>query len=151
MIKYKYYLNMLDAVAAGSRDQSTKVGAMIVGPDGEIRSTGYNGFPRGVNDSINTRYERPLKYKWTEHAERNAIFHAARFGAMCKGCTLFSTHYPCTDCARAIIQAGIIKIILKRQPDCEFKDRWNEDALVAAEMLSEAKIIVEEYDVELLP
>ncbi len=56
------YLEICDVVASWSRDKSTKVGAVAVGTDGKIRGTGYNGFPRGINDDIDERYERPLKY-----------------------------------------------------------------------------------------
>ena len=74
------FLSMAKLIATWSRDRSTKVGAVIVGPNREVRSVGYNGFPRGVNDAIESRYERPGKYDWTEHAERNAIYNAARYG-----------------------------------------------------------------------
>ena len=62
----EYFLAMCQLVASKSKDRSTKVGAIIVGPDNEIVSTGYNGFPRGINDDIKERHERPLKYKFTD-------------------------------------------------------------------------------------
>ena len=65
-------------VAEWSKDRSTKVGCVVIGPDREVRSMGYNGFPRGINDEIERRHARPDKY--TEHAERNAIYNAARVG-----------------------------------------------------------------------
>lgn len=139
-MNHNYYMNMLPAIASGSRDISTKAGALIVGPDGEIRSTGFNGFPRGVNDDLTERYNRPLKYKWTEHAERNAIYHAARFGTSCKGCTLYCTHWPCSDCTRGIIQAGIVCIVTNKVIPNDFKDRWAEDIIVSEQMIQEAKV-----------
>ena len=76
----EYFLTLCDAVALKSKDRSTKLGCVIVGVGHEVRSTGYNGFPRGVNDNVDARHQRPEKYKWTEHAERNAIYNAARCG-----------------------------------------------------------------------
>lgn len=67
--------------------------------------------PRGVSD-LPERMERPAKYLWTSHAEENAIAHAARSGARLKGCTLYVTHRPCCRCARAIIQSGIIAVVV---------------------------------------
>ena len=77
----------------------------------KIVSTGYNSFPRGIDDNVAERQERPEKYFWFEHAERNAIYNAARIGVSTKGCTMFLTcDIPCADCARGIINAGIIKV-----------------------------------------
>lgn len=106
-----YFCSMLPLVASKSKDNSVKIGAIIVGPDHEIRSTGYNGFPRGIIDKP-ARFERPEKYVWTEHAERNAIYNAARIGVSLKDCTLYLNWWPCPDCARGIIQVGIKEVII---------------------------------------
>jgi dCMP deaminase len=63
-------------VASYSKDSSTQCGAIIVRPDNSVCSTGYNGFPRGVKDTITSRNKRPNKYLYTEHAERNAIYNS---------------------------------------------------------------------------
>jgi dCMP deaminase len=68
-----YFLNIAEAVKEKSKDQRTKIGAVIVGKDNEIVSTGYNSFPRGIDDDVEERQQRPEKYFWFEHAERNAI------------------------------------------------------------------------------
>ena len=94
-----------------SKDTSTKTGAIVVGPDREIRATGYNGLVRGVDDDKPERMERPTKYDFFEHAERNAIYNACLTGTSLKGCILYATHPPCTDCARAIIQSGIKMVV----------------------------------------
>ena len=99
-------------MAKKSKDPSTKVGCVIVGPHDEIRSTGFNGFPRNSNDLADHRHKRPLKYKWTEHAERNAIYNAGRKGTSCLGAKLYINWLPCTPCARGVIQAGISEIIV---------------------------------------
>lgn len=129
-----------DVVASKSKDDSTKVGCVIVGPDNEIRGNGYNGMPRGVYDDVAERYQRPEKYKWFEHAERNAIYNCARVGIATKDCRLYVNSLPpCSDCARAIIQAGIKEIILS---SLEYPERWADSCGTALEMLAEAGVKV---------
>src|ERR1017187_608646 len=89
-----FYLKMAHEVAQKSKDRSTKVGAIIVGQDNEIRSIGFNGFPRGVNDDIEERHQRPAKYMWTEHAERNCLFNALRANIPVKGCKMYLNYAP---------------------------------------------------------
>lgn len=127
-------------VAGWSKDRSTKVGAIIVGPDNLLRSIGYNGFPRGVDDDVEGRHNRPLKYRWTEHAERNAIFNAARTGTALAGCRMYLPWFPCMDCARAIVQAGIVELIAI-QPDLGHPT-WGEDFRYAIELFKEAGLAV---------
>ena len=110
------FLKLAHEVASWSKDRSTKVGAVIMGPDRDPRSFGYNGFPRNVNDEVEERHERPLKYSWTEHAERNAIYNAGRFGVALAGCSIYINRFPCASCARAIIQCGISRICCPQQP-----------------------------------
>lgn len=106
---HEYFMGFAQHAASKSKDPSTQVGAVAVGPDGEIRATGYNGLPRGVEDRPE-RMERPAKYLWTSHAEENLVAHAARVGVSLKGCTVYVTHYPCSRCARSLIQAGVAQI-----------------------------------------
>jgi len=120
-----YFANMLSAVAIKSKDTSTKVGAIIIGPDKEIRSTGYNSFPRGLNDAVPERFERPEKYYWFEHAERNAIYNAARHGSAMKDCTLYVSMTPCLDCARGVVQAGIKEVIVCEE-NISDQSKWDE-------------------------
>lgn len=131
------FLALAKEAAKRSRDPSTKIGAVIVGPDKEVRSLGYNGFPRGVRDDIEERFVRPLKYKLTEHSERNAIYNAARVGIPLKGCTVYVPWIPCSDCARAIIQVGIVQVVTD---NIEIPERWKEDFTVSLQMLEEAKV-----------
>lgn len=120
MTWHKYFVQLATVVATRSKDPSTKVGCVLVGPDHEVLSTGFNGFPRGVREVINgltdldpVRWERPTKYLYVEHAERNAIYNAARHGVSLRGATAYMNFapYPCTDCARALIQSGIHAIV----------------------------------------
>jgi dCMP deaminase len=106
-----YFLKLAGTVAERSKDPSTKVGCIVVGPDKEIRSTGYNGLPRRVRD-LEERMQRPAKYLWTSHAEENAVAQAAYVGVSLKGCTAYVTHHPCSRCARSLIQAGIARIVV---------------------------------------
>lgn len=101
----EYYMGFAKHAALKSKD-STKVGAILVGPDGEIRLTAFNGPPRGVHDTP-ARLERPTKYLFASHAEANLIAFAAREGIRTGGCIVYVTHAPCASCARTLIQAGI--------------------------------------------
>ena len=105
-----YYMGFATHAATKSKD-STKVGAAIVGPDGDVRMTGFNGPPKRVEDRPERR-ERPMKYLYASHAEQNAIAFAARHGVRTDGCTMYTTHAPCSGCAKSIIQAGIRCVVI---------------------------------------
>jgi len=135
--KAKKFLPIVHAVASLSKDRSTKVGAIALGPNFEIRATGYNGMPRGCDDNIEIRHQKPEKYFWFEHAERNLIYNAARVGTPLEGCTLIvSPLFPCMDCARAIVQAGFIRVIAQADDN----PRWAEHAAKSAELFKECGI-----------
>lgn len=105
---------MCKLIASKSKDPSTKVGVVIIGQDNEIISTGFNGFPRGVDEVNNpSRWDRPEKYNWIVHAEANAVANAARIGVSLKGSTLYMNFQPsvCSVCAGLLIQAGVTTII----------------------------------------
>jgi len=132
------FMDLALVYARRSKDPSTQIGAVIVGPNKEQRSAGYNGMCRGIDDNVGARYIRPIKYKWMEHAERNAIYNAARVGIPLEGCSLYvSGMTPCSDCARAIIQSGIKEVITDT---VDIPERWAEDFAVGREMLLEAGI-----------
>lgn len=134
------FMTMVYLVALGSTDVSSKLGAVIVGPDNEIRSTGFNGFPRGINDSNSDRQERPEKYYWFEHAERNAIYNAARMGLSTKGCVMYTNGVPCADCARAVIQAGIVRVVIDKRWDDQNPEKWAEHAKRSRTMFEESGV-----------
>lgn len=109
------YITMCYLVGMRSRDGHTHVGSIIADSDNVLVSTGYNSLPRGIEiDDDETRISRENgeKYYWIEHAERNAIYNAARRGTILKGCKLYVPWAPCCDCARAIIQTGISEVII---------------------------------------
>jgi dCMP deaminase len=142
----EYFINIAEQVKLKSKDKKTKIGVVIVGKDNEIVSTGYNSFARGINDDVDERQERPEKYFWFEHAERNAIYNAARIGVSTLGTTMYMTcGISCADCARAIINSGISKIVL-REGKGATNLIWQESAKRSMMMFAEAGVIVEYYD-----
>ena len=119
---------------------------VIVGKNNEIVSTGYNSFPRGIDDNVAERQERPEKYFWFEHAERNAIYNAARIGVSTLGTTMYMTcGISCADCARAIINSGVSKIVLRRGRGAT-NEKWQDSAKRSEQMFKEAGIVVEYFD-----
>ena len=139
------FLRLAHEVATWSKDRSTQVGAVIVQADRTPGPYGYNGFPRAIDDEAEERHTRPGKYKWTEHAERNAIYNAARTGLALKDCTIYVTHTPCPDCTRAIVQVGINRVVIDAacRDDPGFEERWGDDFRLTAEMLEEASVGIE--------
>lgn len=134
------FMGLAQFVGSWSKDRSTKVGCVIVGPSNEIRAVGYNGFVRGLDDDDDARHERPAKYLWTEHAERNAIYHAAQIGIPLGGCRMYLPWFPCMDCARAIVQSGIVELVAIK-PNTDDR-KWGADFRNAAEMFGEAGVSV---------
>lgn len=139
MIWNQRYLNIAKQIASWSKDPSTKVGAVIVGDKNQIISQGYNGFPRGFKDSLDRLYNRETKYKFTIHAEANALYNALYNGVSVNGTTIYVHGLPvCVECAKAIIQSGIKRVVYDSLP----KENWkqsNEDAL---KLFSEAGVDV---------
>lgn len=129
----KRFLELAGFISGWSKDPSTKVGAVIADPENRIVSIGYNGFPRGVEDTPERLENREIKYKLIIHGERNAILFANRD---LKGCRLYTSMLPCAPCAAMIIQKGISEVI------APFSDnpRWVEDFKLAEEMFSEAGV-----------
>lgn len=142
----KRFMELAKHVSTWSKDTNTKLGAVIVDDEHTILSIGYNGLCRGAEDNIQERYERPQKYLYTEHAERNAIYNAVRSGVSLKGSTIYVPMFPCVDCARGIINSGIKKIV-SYEPN--FNDeRWGESFKVSYEMLKECGVKIDTYSDE---
>ena len=134
------FLELAHHISQWSKDPSTKVGCVVVGSDREIRSTGFNGFPRGIEDSEERLADREQKYPLICHAEENAIMHAARIGVSLKGSTAYVTWPPCSRCARSLIQAGIKEVVYPTPQ--EIPERWLEDFETSNGMLKEAGVLV---------
>lgn len=141
---HRYFLKLAEEAAAMSKDPSTKVGAVIVGPDREIRATGFNGFPRGIADTEHRLNNREIKYKLIVHAEINAILHAARIGVSIKNCAMYLAATngkqiwggpPCHACMPLVIQAGITEIITYNWK--EVPSRWEESMAESIGLIEE--------------
>lgn len=139
------YLGMVDSMASQSKDRSTGIGAVLK-PLGMAKQPilACNALPFGLRDS-DARSERPAKYLYWEHAERNVLYCAARAGISTSGATLYTTGVPCADCARAVIQAGVRTVVVwQRGSGLEATDRWFESINAGREMLKEAGVLVRE-------
>jgi dCMP deaminase len=142
----EYFINIAHQVKLKSKDERTQIGVVMVGKDNEIVSTGYNSFPRGLNDNLSERQERPEKYFWFEHAERNAIYNAARIGVSTLGTTMYMTcDISCADCARAIINSGVSKVVFSRTTK-QWPEIWLESWKRSLQMFQEAGVKIEYYD-----
>lgn len=131
----KRFLALAHHVAMWSKDPSTKVGSCIA-KKRKLISIGYNGPPAKVNDSPNL--PRDKKLARTIHAEPNAMF-AAR-GSLNK-CSLYVTHYPCSNCAAMIIQKRIKRVVCPT-PTGEFRDRWAASMQEATDLFNEAGVTI---------
>lgn len=133
------------AAAEFSKDPSTQVGAVVVDDDGHVLSVGYNGFPRGVDDDPARYADREQKLKLIAHAESNAIAQAARCGVRLAGASLIVTAlYPCSTCAKLIIQAGIKRVYAPRM-DPKKSLEWFIEAQTSGLLFKEAGVQVIEY------
>lgn len=125
------------AAAEFSKDPSTKVGAILLAPESlQVLSLGYNGMPRGIDEADPSRWERPTKYAFVEHAERNCLYNACRLGTPIQGAICVVTLFPCVECTRALIQSGVATIVA---PEPESPDpRWAESWKLARAMMEES-------------
>jgi dCMP deaminase len=132
-----FYLRIACHVATTQADDiHTQNGAVLVTPRGDIISAA-NCFPADVKKN-DARLQRPMKYAYIEHAERNVIYHAAKMGMPTKHATLYCPWFACADCARAIICAGITEVIgLAHVPA---HGSWQESCDRGDEMLREAGV-----------
>ncbi len=121
-------------VRGWSKDPDEKVGCVIVSPDRRRWSGGYNGFPVDVVDTPKRLADKDLKNELTVHAELNAILNAR---TDLTGWALYSTKAPCLDCAKAIIQAGLDRIVC---PAIDASSRWAHNQRRAKQLLGEVGI-----------
>lgn len=151
----KHFLGLSLYHSRLSKDPSTRVGSVIVGPDREILSAGFNGFPRGIADTPERLCDRETKLKLIVHAEMNALLAAARTGMRLKGCSLYLAATddsglvwggpPCTRCMVEIIQVGISEIVT--YPIKSVPSRWHEDLKLARSLIEEVGILYRECPV----
>ena len=137
-------MSQAQLIARWSKDPSTKCGAVIVNAIRQVLGQGFNGFPRGVLDTPERYADRPTKYAMIVHSEANAILNAKQDVSHC---TIYTTKFPCSGCAKLIIQAGIAEVVCPVQdPSSSSDQRWAEDAEIARTMLHEARVVIHEID-----
>lgn len=133
------YFNIAKETASWSLDPSRKIGAVIIGDKGQVKSQGYNGFPRGIADTEERYNNRPLKYKYVCHAEANAVYNAQHNGTSVLGDSIYVTGLPvCHECAKALIQVGIKQVFYDTPNNAD--DPWFESCSLAMEMFDEVGI-----------
>ena len=135
------YMVTAYVTASGSLDQSSQNGAVLVcGMDNIAIGYGANNFPDGVQFTKDRSERRPEKYRYFEHAERNAIYDAARYGNDILGSTMYCPWAACCDCARGIIQSGVSELVMHQERMQMTPLRWQDDVNEALSMLVEAGV-----------
>jgi len=140
------FLDIARQVSTWSKDPSTQVGAVLVDRMRQVVGTGFNGFPRGVDDHVDRYLDRPTKYAMVVHAELNAILQA---GHRARGGTIYV--YPsfgppslCTGCAKAVIQSGVVRSVgFEPVEGDERAERWADELAMANIMCQESGITVD--------
>lgn len=135
------FLKLSEHISSWSKDPSTKVGSVIINEDKTIVSLGFNGFPRGVVDSTNRYSEKPIKHSFVVHAEANAILSANR---NIHGCILYSSLFTCNECAKLVIQSGIVKVVSYNTFHSGLLCSWD----IAKKMYKESNVEVVLYERE---
>lgn len=130
----QYFMQLAVTAASKSKDPSSQVGAVIVDPQRRVVSIGFNGPPRGTDDSALADRERKLLR--VLHAEANAILFAQR---SLQGHSIYVTHHPCASCAAMIVQAGI-DAVYHPPIDAGFVNRWYHSMMEARKLFSEAGV-----------
>lgn len=139
------YLNLAKTVSTWSKDPSTKIGAVAVGQNGQILSQGYNGFPRGVEDSQRRLNDKEVKYKFVVHAEQNCIYNATLNGVSLNGADLYVHGLPvCSECAKGVIQVGIKNVFICHP--AEIAPIWQDAYKFTKQMFNEAGVNAVRYD-----
>lgn len=135
-----FFIRELHNISQMSRDEDTKVGSLIIDTENKVVvSSGYNDLPRGVKHDPE-RNKRPLKYKFTVHAEKNAQFNALYRGNSVKGMTQLCTLFSCSQCAGGVVQSGIIEFVCP-EPDWEYPS-LKDDFPVSVQIFKEAGVNV---------
>ena len=133
------FMGLAAQIAGWSKDPSTSVGCVLVRGKNDVVSIGYNGPPAGVDDHMVER-GREVKLAITLHAEKNALLRARED---VRGCTIYVWPMPpCAQCAAAIIQAGIARVV-SCEPTADQYDRWGRDWALAEEMYRQTGVVLE--------
>ena len=131
------FIRVAREVSSWSKDPSKQIGAVIV-KDKRILATGYNGFPRGIDDADYRYNNRELKYELIVHAEMNAIYNATYNGVSLDGATMYVSGLPCCNrCALGLIQTGIKRVVMQGNPD---DPRWADSWKMSMDLFNETNI-----------
>jgi dCMP deaminase len=139
------FLSLSKEISTWSQDPSKQIGVVIVDKDNIVKSLGFNGFPRGIKDTKLRLENREDKYKYMVHGEQNAIYASSINGVSLKNTTIYVYGLPvCNECAKAIIQVGITKVIC--QYPNPLPDRWVESSKIAEDLFREAGVVLIKFD-----
>lgn len=143
------FMEIAKRISTWSKDPSSKIGAVIVNDERRILATGYNGFPKGIDDSDERLNDRNQKYPLIIHAEMNALMNALYSGVSVKDATIYVYGLPvCAECSKSVIQSGIRRVVFSTEKEIPQKwlDQWNthskpmyDEAGVIAEVLNNGK------------
>lgn len=133
----EYFMTVAKVVAMRSQDPVTKVGCVIVDPNNQIIATGYNGMPKHLNFTWNKNDGLDNKNLFVVHSEVNAILYAVK---PVEDCTAYVTLFPCNECAKVLIQAGIKKIVYL---DDKYHDKLSTQASRA--LFEQAGVCIQQY------
>lgn len=139
----KRYIGLAKEIAKWSKDPSKQIGAVAIGDKGQVLAQGYNGFPRGIEDTEDRYNNREEKYKYVVHAEMNCIYNATYNGVSLEGATIYISGLPvCSECAKGLIQVGIKRVVYHTGLDI-IPNKWKESNDQTIELFSEADISYE--------
>ena len=140
------FMEMAEVISGWSKDPSSKIGAVVVNAERRILATGYNGFPRGIEDSDERLNNRNEKYPRIIHAEMNALMNALYNGVTVKDATLYVYGLPvCPACTKCVIQASIKRVVMPtaKTDKGNWEDVWYNESLP---MYKEAGVTVTTLD-----
>jgi len=137
------YLKLAEHMSTWSKD-STGIGSVAIGDQGQVLAQGYNGFPRGVEDSQERYDVKEDKYKFVVHSEMNVIYNASYNGVSLRDSTLYVWGLPvCSECAKGIIQTGIKRVVMSsrdRISTLPLSDKWRESFDLTKTLFEEAGV-----------
>lgn len=140
------FLGLAREISTWSKDPSKQIGAVFVSDERRILATGYNGFPRNIEDTSDRYENREEKYKLVVHAEQNAIYNATYNGISLNNSTLYVWGLPvCSECAKGVIQVGTKRIVMPSMID--IPERWIESFDNTKELFKEALVDYEFVDI----
>ena len=134
----KRFLELAAHVSTWSKDPSTQVGCVIVDDDKKVVALGYNGFPKGIEDTEERLNHRATKYKYVVHSEPNAFANA---NGSVRGCTIYTYPFaPCSECMKQIITHGVKRVVYPKATE-ELEGRWGESLKLSLDMAREAGLL----------